>query len=85
MAAADGAIPTALVPGVAAAAIDAATDLCAARRGRSREVRKAHEKRRVCVRVASCTAVARPAAAAVAAALPGPPAHAVVRLTPQVM
>ena len=74
-AAADGAAPTAHVPGVAATATAAATDLSAARWGRSREVRAARKKRRVCVRVATCTAVARPDAAAAAAALPGPRAR----------
>ena len=74
-AAADGATPTARVPGVVPIAIAAINDFSGARRGRSREVRAARKKRRVCVREATCTAVARPHAAAVAAALPGPRAR----------
>ena len=74
-AAADGAAPTAHVPGVAATATTAAAGLSADLRDRSREVRAARKKRRECVRVASCTAVARPDAAAAVAALPGPRAH----------
>ena len=76
--AADGAAPTAHVPGAAATATAAAADLSADLRGRSREVRAARNKRRVCVRVASCTAVVRPDAAAAAATLPGPRAHAIL-------
>ena len=42
---ADGAGPTARVPGVVAAAAAATADLSGARRGRLREVRAAREKR----------------------------------------
>ena len=74
-AAADGATPTARVPGVVPIAIAAIIDFSGARRGRSREVRAARKKCRVHVRVATCRAVARPDAAAAAAALHGPRAH----------
>ena len=66
----------AYVPGAVAATVAAITDLSAAHRGRSREVRITRKKRRVCVCMATCTAVARPDDAAAAVALPGPPAHA---------
>lgn len=70
-----GSPPTTLVPAVAPAATAAIADLFAARGTRSRQVRAACKKRRMCVRATTCVAVARQDAAAAAAALPGPHPH----------
>ena len=67
--------PTTYIPGTAPIAVAIAAGRSAARQGRFCEVRGARKKCRMRVRVAACTAVARPDAAAAAAALPGPPAH----------
>ena len=64
--------PTTYIPSTIAVAVAVAADLCAGRRGRFVEVRRAQKKCRMRVREATCMAVARPAAAAAAAALPGP-------------
>ena len=70
-----GVAPTPRVPDVAAGTAATTADLFGARRGRSREVRGACKKRCMCVRVATCAAVAWPDTVAAAAALPGPPTH----------
>ena len=67
----DGVDPTAHVPGIIAAATAATNGLSGVRHGRSREVRAAHEKSRVCIRVATCTPVARRDGTAPAGACPG--------------
>ena len=72
---ADGAGPTAHIPGDVAAATFAAADLSVGLRGHFREVSGARQKCVMCVRVATCRAVARPDAAAAAAALLVPRAH----------
>ena len=51
--------PTAHIPGAITAATAATNGLSGVRHGRSHEVRAAHEKSRVCIRVATCTPVAR--------------------------